>query len=149
MRTTVVMLALLTSSGLSSELAAQGLEEIMAGIRNGGGWVAIPIEAGKGSFSTVPIPTLNLTLTGCLQVWEGHSGRWDIRARDTIGQGLLETSSVPGEGVRFTHKFGLRSQLEIEFTWSEPRDTTLTLWVGLEGGTASGGRDACTPPTDR
>ena len=145
MRTTQIALAFVASLILPAGMAAQGLEDIMEGIRNGGGWVSIPIVAGTGEISTALLPTLGLTLNGCVRVWDGHSGRWVIRARDTIAEISLETDSAPGEGVRFSHRFGVRSQMELEFQWSEPRDTTLILWVGLE--TLDDERDPCAPPS--
>ncbi|HSH75508.1 MAG TPA: hypothetical protein VLA09_07495 [Longimicrobiales bacterium] len=141
MRILVVLLAL--AAALPRALEAQALDAVMEAVRDGGGWVSIPIEAGRGSASTLPIPTMGLTLTGCLRVWDGHSGRWEIRARDIVGQTSLSVSSAPGEGVPFSHTFGLRSQLEVDVHWSEPRDTTLFLWVGLKG--TDDDRDACLP----
>ena len=123
---------------------AQPVPEILATIRNGGGWVNVPIERGLGTASTVMLPTMGLTLSGCVNVWAGHSGEWSIRARDTIAEDSLALRSTPGEGVRFAHEFGLRSQLEFEFEWSEPRDTTLYLWVGLDR-EDDGPAEACTP----
>jgi len=123
---------------------AQGVQEVLATIRNGGGWIAIPIEAGHGTASTVTLPTMGLKLSGCLNVWEGNTGEWKIRARDTVAEDSLEVTSHPGQGVRFAHEFGLRSQLEFDFTWSEPRDTTLYLWVGLDR-QDDGPDEACTP----
>src|SRR5690606_36174513 len=96
-----------------------------------------------GVASTVAIPTMGVTLNGCVHVWEGHTGTWTIRGRDTIAGETLELRAEPGKGVRFSHTFGLRTQLEVEFRWSERRDTTLFLWVGVDGG--NGSRDACTP----
>jgi hypothetical protein len=116
---------------------------MMAGLRSGGGWVSIPITKGTGTLATLPIPTLGLTLSGCVRVWDGHSGQWSIRAVDTIGLDSLRSSAAPGEGVRFSHGFGLRARLEFEFRWSEPRDTTLFLWVGLDR--ADKDRDPCMP----
>ena len=145
MRTTQILLVFVASLILPTGAIAQGLEDIMEGIRNGGGWAAVPIVAGAGEISTALLPTFGLAINGCVRVWDGHSGRWTIRARDTIAETSLETDSAPGEGVRFSHRFGVRSQVELEFQWSEPRDTTLVLWVGLE--TLDDERDACTPPS--
>ena len=122
---------------------AQPLDEVMSAIRNGGGWVSVPIVGGRGAARTLPLPTMNLTLTGCVRVWDGHSGAWEIRAHETIADTTLVVRSTPGQGVPFSHKFGLRSQIDVDFVWSEPRDTTLFLWVGLEGN--DGDRDACQP----
>jgi len=121
----------------------QGIEAVMAAIRNGGGWVSIDIQDGRGAAKTLPMPAMGMTLNGCMQVWEGNTGRWRIRAHDTVTDKVIEASSLPGEDVPFSHEFGLRTQLDVEFIWSEPRDTTLYLWVGL--GDAEGDPDVCTP----
>lgn len=123
---------------------AQGVEEVLATIRNGGGWVSVPIEAGQGTASTVMLPTLGLRLSGCVSVWEGHTGEWRIRAHDTVAEDTVSVASTPGQNVRFSHEFGMRSQLEFDFAWSEPRDTTLFLWVGLDR-EDDGPGEACTP----
>jgi hypothetical protein len=143
MRTLWVLLALAVLVGRPGTLQAQALDGVMAAIRNGGGWVSVDIQNGRGSASTLPIPTMGMKLSGCVNVWEGNTGRWRIRARDTVADATLETNSVPGQGVTFSHDFGLRSQLEVEFVWSEPRDTTLFLWVGL--GDAESDPDVCIP----
>jgi hypothetical protein len=119
------------------------MEAVMAAIRNGGGWVSIDIQDGRGAAKTLPMPSMGMTLSGCMQVWEGNTGRWQIRAHDVVTDAVIEASSLPGEDVPFQHEFGLRTQLEVEFIWSEPRDTTLFLWVGL--GDAEGNPDVCTP----
>jgi hypothetical protein len=145
MRIAVISLLLAAAVSVTPTPAhAQSVQEVLATIRNGGGWVTVPIEDGVGTASTLMLPTMGMTLTGCLNVWEGHSGEWHIRARDTIAEDSLEVSSMPGEGVRFAHEFGLRSRLEFEFEWSEPRDTTLYLWVGLDR-EDDGPGEACTP----
>ncbi|MBM4183789.1 MAG: hypothetical protein FJ207_06120 [Gemmatimonadetes bacterium] len=143
MRTLGALLVLACLAGSAAPLQGQALDGVMAAIRNGGGWVSVDIRGGRGSASTLPLPTMGMTLSGCVNVWEGHSGRWRIRARDTVAEKTIETNSVPGQGVTFTHEFGLRSQLEVEFIWSEPRDTTLLLWVGL--GDAESDPDVCVP----
>jgi hypothetical protein len=127
-----------------TEVRAQGVQEVLAAIRNGGGWVSVPIVAGHGTISTLTLPTMGLNLTGCVNVWEGHTGLWEIRALDTVNEATLQATTPPGEGVRFAHEFGMRSQLEFEFEWSEPRDTTLYLWVGLDR-EDDGTDEACTP----
>ena len=147
MRFAAVSFALAAALASShAEVQAQGVQEVLATIRNGGGWVSVPIVAGHGTASTLTLPTMGLNLTGCVNVWEGHTGQWEIRAQDTIGDVSLETISVPGQGVRFAHEFGMRSQLEFQFEWSEPRDTTLYLWVGLDR-EDDGPEEACTPKT--
>jgi hypothetical protein len=123
---------------------AQSVQEVLTTIRNGGGWVSVVIDDGFGTASTVMLPTMGMALSGCLNVWEGHTGEWLIRARDTIARDSLAVRSTPGRGVRFAHEFGLRSKLEFDFEWSEPRDTTLYLWVGLDR-EDDGPTESCTP----
>lgn len=145
MRSAIAAIILAASLGAGpSEVRAQGIQEVLATIRNGGSWVSVPIEAGRGTFSTVLLPTMGLTLTGCVNVWEGQTGSWTIRARDTIAQDSLRLAAEPGKGVRFAHEFGVRSQIEFRFEWSEPRDTTLFLWVGLDR-EDDGPAEACRP----
>ena len=138
-----LLILLLLATLLPAAARAQPLDDVMSAIRNGGGWVSVPIVGGRGEASTLPLPTMNLTLTGCVRVWDGHSGRWEIRAHETIADTTLVVRSVPGEGVPFSHQFGLRSQVAVDIVWSEPRDTTLFLWVGLKG--QDDERDACVP----
>jgi hypothetical protein len=129
--------------GLAPGGAHGQVEAVMAAIRNGGGWVSIDIQDGRGSASTLPMPAMGMRLNGCMQVWSGNTGRWRIRAHDKVTDQVIETSSLPGENVTFSHEFGLRTQLDVEFIWSEPRDTTLFLWVGL--GDAESDPDVCIP----
>lgn len=136
------VLALILSS-FAAPVAAQGPGELLRTIRQGGGWVSIPIRAGEGSLRTDTVPTLGVTLAGCLNVWGGHSGEWTIQARDPVNGGSLDATAVPGEGVPFSYRTGLRSLLDVEVRWSEPRDTTLLVWIGLEGVVRE--RDACAP----
>ena len=129
---------------VASPAQGQGVADVMAGLRAGGGWVGIPIENGRGTFSTVTVPTAMLELAGCVNVWYGHSGTWEIAARENGNGGTLQITAEPGVGVPFRHDFGLKAQVDVDFRWSEPRDTTLMLWVGLDlmGET---GEDACEP----
>ena len=110
---------------------AQSLTDVTSSIRDGGGWVAIAIEAGEGSYSSPRVPTLNLKLNGCVTVWDELSGSWVIEATETVSGTTLLLSAEPGVGVPFSHQFGVQSQVDASFRWSEPRDTTLLLWVGL------------------
>lgn len=144
MRAGLLALLILTGPLARTPASAQGVPEILATIRNGGSWVSVPIEHGHGTVSTIMLPTMGLKLSGCIHVWEGHTGQWEIRARDTIAQDSLHLTSQPGQGVRFAHEFGLRSQIEFDFQWSEPRDTTLFLWVGVDRAD-DGPDEACTP----
>ena len=124
--------ALLIAPGvLPAPVEAQTVRDLLATVQRGGGWVSIPIQNGRGHLSTAAVPTGGLTLSGCVHVWPGHTGRFDIQAQDALGNGRLSMNAGAGESVPFSYTAGRRSQLEIDFAWSEPRDTTLYLWVGL------------------
>ena len=121
-----------------------GVADVLSGLRSGGGWVAIPIVEGVGSFSTVTVPTMALSLAGCVNVWYGHSGSWDIEAHEQMLGSMLRIEAEPGVGVPFEHDFGLQAQVDIDFRWSEARDTTLLLWVGIDLA-GEGGESVCEP----
>ena len=124
-------------------LSAQESSDVLAGLRNGGGWVSIPIVAGRGTMSTAQLPTMGMTLAGCMTVWPGHSGDFEVRAHETFADTTLVVRARPGEGVPFRHTFGLKAQLDFAFRWSEARDTTLMMWVGLAVGRTQ--QEACEP----
>lgn len=142
MRVTLLVLVLAVLA-LPARADAQGVASVMSGMRNGGGWMTIPIVNGSGSFSTTRLPTAGLTLSGCVNVWHGHSGTWEIVARENLNQGRLQVRAEPGIGKRFSHDFGMQAQIDFDFRWSEPRDTTLMMWVGIDMGIDS--IDACEP----
>lgn len=123
----------------------QSIAGIMSGIRDGGGWVGVPIEGGEGSYTTVRLPTARMTLTGCVNVWHGHSGTWTIEARDRVSDATLVIDAEPGVSVPFSHTFGMQAKLDFDFRWSEPRDTTLVLWVGVDLDGEGGDPPVCDP----
>lgn len=135
----------LASAWVPSRAAAQAVGPLLEAIRQGGSWVNIPIENGKGSVETAEVPTFGLELAGCARIWSGHSGLWTIQAADLIADSTLTAVMEPDEPVRFRHRSGARAQLSLDIRWSEPRDTTLFLWVGLGGRERRNG-DACVPP---
>lgn len=139
----ILGLALAALLSLPGSAHAQAGADLLRSLRQGGGWVSIPITGGQGVLRTDTVPTLGVTLAGCLTVWPGHSGEWTIEARDPVNGGRLDATAVPGEGVPFSYRTGLQSLLDVRVRWSEPRDTVLQVWVGLEGMAAR--RDACTP----
>jgi hypothetical protein len=143
MRTPLLLLAVSTLA-LTARADAQVVSEVMAGLREGGGWVSIPIEDGYGTFSTVTLPTAGMTLKGCLNVWHGHSGSWTVEAHERLRDVIVTLDAEPGIGVPFEHEFGMRAQIDFDFRWSEPRDTTLMLWVGVDF-FGEGGDDSCEP----
>ena len=142
MRVIPILFALLLGSSPGAA-GAQSFLELLWGIEEGGGWVRIPVERGEGSLRTATLPVGGLSLRGCAQVWGGHSGSWDIRARDLLGTGALDVSLRPGEPRSFAYQAGPQSRLQVDVRWSERRDTTLLLWVGLE--TPGLRRDPCEP----
>lgn len=144
LRPTAVLAAATALLLLPAPGRSQAGADLLQSLRQGGGWVSIPITGGQGALRTDTVPTLGVTLAGCLNVWGGHSGEWTIRARDPVNGGRLDATAVPGEGVPFSYRTGLRSLLDVEVRWSEPRDTTLLVWVGLEG-VGRRNRDACAP----
>lgn len=129
---------------LPSPARGQAIAQVMTGIRDGGGWIAIPIVKGHGTFSTVTLPTAAMSLSGCVNVWYGHSGAWVIGAHERVLGSRLTIEAEPGVGVPFDHDFGMTAQVDFDFRWSEPRDTTLMLWVGLDG-RGQTDRDPCDP----
>jgi len=78
-----------------------------------------------------------------MEIWPGHSGSWSLEVTDTYGNGRLETRARPADDIPFTYDTGMLAQLEVDVRWSEPRDTTLLVWVGLQS--ARGDRDPCEP----
>jgi len=115
-----------------ASLQAQTMADLFRAIQRGGGWVGIPVEEGEGSLDTGVVPTAGIALSGCARVWSGHSGTWEIRAEDLLAERVIEASLGPGESVRFSHATGPGARLRVDVRWSEPRDTTLALWIGLE-----------------
>lgn len=142
LRTALVASALLSAP---AGLLGQGVGEMMSTLRAGGTWVTIPIEAGQGSYNSLTIPTATMTLNGCLNVWPGHSGTWEIEAVEKVQGAELLITAEPGVGVPFRHQFGMTAQLDFDFRWSEARDTTLYIWVGVDM-SGSGDTSVCEPP---
>ena len=141
------LLGLLFFALAPSPGAAQSVGLLLEAIRQGGSWVNIPIEDGKGSVETTEVPTFGLELAGCARVWSGHSGTWTVEAADLVADRTLTATLDPDEAVRFRHRSGPRARLTVDVEWSEARDTTLFLWVGLGGEERRSG-DACVPPAE-
>lgn len=139
-----LLAAVATLLWLPSPLAAQSMGELLEAVRSGGGWVAVPVEDGRGAIETATVPVGGLPFRGCTRLWTGHSGSWRIRAEDLVAERTMEVTMNPGEAVRFRHQPLSRAKLRVEVDWSEPRDTTLFLWVGLGDGSA-GKEDPCEP----
>lgn len=138
-----LLLPLGALAAATPSLRGQSVLDLLQSVRQGGGWVAIPIRSGVGEVRTMPVPALGLSLVGCMRVWHGHSGRWVIEARDLLGDGRLTADVAADEPVPFSYRPEGPAQLEARFRWSEPRDTTLVLWIGLSPGPTS--TDTCAP----
>lgn len=140
-----VLLGLLTFSAIDATPArGQTIGPLLEAVRQGGSWVNIPIEEGQGTVETGIVPTLGLEVAGCARIWSGHSGRWTVTAADELSDTTLTAVLAPNEPLRFRHQAGPRARLSVDVRWSEARNTTLFLWVGLGGEERSTG-DACVP----
>ncbi|MYG24265.1 MAG: hypothetical protein F4068_08150 [Gemmatimonadetes bacterium] len=139
---------LVAAAILASTLPAQAqIFELMRIVGEGGTWLGLPVTAGRASFVGPAVPVAGLSLDGCLRVWDGHSGEWTIRAEDKLGASRLDVTAMPGQPVRFEFRGGLQAQLDAQVEWSEARDTTLHLWVGVAPPSGRDhGRDICQPP---
>lgn len=124
------------------------LAELLRAVANGGTWTELPIERGQGSYRSPVLPLAGLSLAGCLRVWEGHSGNWTIRAEDKMGSDKIDVQVAPGEDALFRYRAGFRAQIEIAAEWSEPRDTTLFVWIGIARSDDSDVEPACEPPAE-
>lgn len=139
----VLGLALLAHLAIPTPAQGQNPLELLRNIRQGGGWVSIPVTAGAATMDTDTIRTFGLALDGCLTVWPGHSGTWTVEASDPLNDQRLEAVARPGEGVRFSYQAGPKSVLGVSVEWSERRDTVLHVWVGVDSNLSD--RDACVP----
>ena len=136
------------SLAVAPDAAEAQLGELFRAVANGGSWTRLVVEEGRGRFRSAVLPVAGLSLEGCFQVWDGHSGTWRVRAEDLLGDAEIDVEVQPGEGVPFQYKAGLRAQIEITVEWSEPRDTTFVAWVGLKGLGGDPERDICEPPPE-
>jgi hypothetical protein len=134
----------LTPLSSPTPAAGQGLADLLGSIQRGGGWISIPVRQGQGVLETPAVPTGGFTISGCMQIWPGHSGIWDIEARDPIGGGSLDVQARGGQSVPFSYVTGPMARLAVDVHWSEPRDTTLMVWVGLDR-PSKPDHDSCEP----
>lgn len=129
----VALLALLLG-GLGAAPApagAQSLADLFRFLSRGGGWVRVPVQGGEGGVDSGTVPTGGLEVEGCARIWSGHSGTWRVRAEEVVTGRVLADTVRPGEPVRFRHATRARARLRVDVRWSEPRDTTLLVWIGL------------------
>jgi len=138
-----IALALLLVAGMPVSGHAQ-IADFLQAVNRGGGWISLDVVRGRGTYESATVPIGGLRVKGCFQVWEGHSGTWSVHAQDPHGDGELDVRTRPGQPVEFDYKAGMQARLEVNVEWSEPRDTTLFMWVGIEG-LSSRERDVCKP----
>lgn len=143
----LLRLATLASCVLAAvPTSAEGqLGRLLQAVKEGGGWARFSVEEGRGGYRSAAVPVAGLSLDGCFQVVQPATGTWTLTARDLLGDGRIEATVGAGEPVRFSYEAGFRTQLDVVVEWSEPRDTTLVVWIGLET-LAQEGRDVCQPP---
>ena len=136
------------TGALALPAPAEGqIAQILQAVNSGGSWIQLPVEGGRASYRSPAFPLAGMAFDGCVKIWERHSGSWTITARDAMGDARLDVTTAPGEPVRFDYKAGFQAQLEVDIEWSEPRDTTLLVWVGVSASmTQDTGRDLCQPP---
>ncbi len=138
-----IILILFLVLGLPGTVSAQ-MGEFLQAISGGGSWINLDIVDGRASYLSPVLPLPGLTVSGCFQVWDGHSGTWTVAARDVYGDQAINAAIEPGEPVKFDYTGGMQAQLEVTVEWSEPRDTTLFMWIGLQA-LASKDADVCVP----
>ncbi len=140
----LVVAALLLVGAAPESAAGQSAADLIQALQAGGRWVDIPIRNGRGTLESDRVVTMGMGVRGCVRIWEGHSGTFDVRARETLGGETMTATVEPGESVPFSYRTGPRAQLSVEVEWSEPRDTTLHVWVGLERPADASG-ETCRP----
>ena len=142
------MAAFLLPAVLCLPAPAEGqIAQLLQAVGNGGSWIRLEVEEGHASYRSPVFPLAGMSITGCLQVWNRQTGSWTVHAKDTMGDDELDITAVPGAPVKFDYKAGFQAQLDVNIEWSEPRDTTLFMWVGLAvQGNQDSDRDICEPP---
>ena len=139
-----LFLSLLLSAG-----PAQGqIANLFRVVGDGGSWIKLEVEKGRMTRKTSVLPLAGMKVNGCFRIWDRHSGAWTVRAEDALGDAKLDVTAKPGEPVRFEYQAGLTARFDFEIEWSEPRDTTLFIWVGLApANSKKKERDICQPPS--
>ncbi|HII80493.1 MAG TPA: hypothetical protein HA261_08900 [Methanosarcina sp.] len=86
--------------------------------------ISIPVKNGRG-FAETSKTTLKVTVSGYFEIISPEGGTWSILAKMN-GNTILDVHDVKkGQKLKFSHKTGLKTKLEVEAIWSEKKDTTL------------------------
>ena len=149
-----VALAALACLAPTAGAEAQVLQAMKA-LSEGGSWINLPVRNGRAAIRGPVVPLAGLAVDVCLVVWRRHSGEWTVHAKDERGGQTIDTVALPGEPVRFAYKAGFTARFSVDVEWSEPRDTTLFVWVGASRARGRGDdgpdddEDICTPRVKR
>lgn len=122
-------------------LQGQSLQQIMQVMQDGGTWLSLPIEDGRGTFTGATVPTMGMSLEGWFQVSDVHRGEWSIKVVDLTrspGATVVETRAKPGERIPVVYNAGPTVRVQVDVMWSEPADTVLWVWVGMPAGEPEG-----------
>lgn len=117
--------------------ASQTVQQILTVMQQGGTWLSLPIVEGKGSYLGTAVPTLGLALKGWFQVADVHRGEWTIKVVDLAkggGTSVVDARVAPGQRVPVAYEAGPTVRMRVDVTWSEPADTVLWVWVGVQRG---------------
>ena len=157
MRRGAIARLLLALTGFAITMPATAAEaqllEAMKALSEGGRWLNLPVHDGKAEIRGPLVPLAGVAVDGCFVVWRHHSGEWTVHAKDERSGQAIDTVAIPGSPVRFAYKAGFTARFSVEVEWSEPRDTTLFVWVGVsrarrgssDDGAEGDGEDICTP----
>lgn len=113
---------------------AQTLQQIFQVMQDGGAWLSLPIEGGKGTYTGALVPTMGMAVEGWFQVADVNRGEWSIKVVDMArepGATVVDTKVRSGQRVPVSYEAGPTVRMKVDVTWSEPADTLLWVWVAL------------------
>lgn len=155
------VIARLSLAGIALTVPATAAEaqllQAMKALSEGGSWINLPVRNGKAALRGPLVPLAGLSVDVCLVVWRRHSGQWTVHLKEERSGQAIDTVALPGEPVRLAYKAGFTARFSVDVEWSEPRDTTLFVWVGASRARGRGGdddpddeeEDICTPRVGR
>lgn len=117
------------------------MQQLLQVMRDGGTWLSLPIEDGRGSYLGPAVPTMGMAVAGWFQISDVHRGEWSIKVVDLTGGSettVVDADARPGERVPVAYDAGATVQVKVDVEWSEPADTVLWVWVGIPTGEPEG-----------